>query len=286
MLSLRDFLELTKPRLSSLVMLTVVVGWASAVPFTGAAWPASLQGPLLIALVVMGAATLNCYFERGIDALMERTRNRALPSGRLAPHSALCFGLALLGLGLPSLYFLTNPLTAALATLAVVSYILAYTPLKRFGPAALFVGALPGALPPLLGRTAVTGVLDATALKLFAILFVWQIPHFLAVSFYYARDYQRASLPVYGNTWAFGRIAWATLLFTLLLGALSIWPAAKHASSAYLPCVLLLNTFFLLLALAAFWASDIESKKLWARAYFLGSLFYLPLILGTLIFFE
>ena len=283
---LSNFLELTKPKLSSLVMITVLVGWASAAPFARPPWTGPLLGLLFIALVAMGASALNCYVERGTDALMERTRHRALPSGRLSPHSALGFGLALLGLGLPALYFVTNPLTAALAALAAFSYVLAYTPLKRFGPSALFVGALPGALPPVLGRTAVTGILDATVLKLFALLFVWQIPHFLALSFYYARDYQRASLPVYGNTWAFGRLAWATLLFTLLLGALSVWPAAKHTNTAYLPCVLLLNAFFLLLSLAAFWASDVEKKKLWARAYFIGSLFYLPLLLGIVIFFE
>ncbi len=277
LLFLGNFVELARPRLSLLVMFTVAIGWASAGPWREARWVGALVGLSLIALVVMGSAALNCYWERDLDALMERTRHRPLPSGKISPGQALGFGLVLLGLALPLLYLTAGPLTAGLAALAAAAYVLAYTPLKQRGPFALFVGAIPGALPPVLGRTLATGTLDFVAWKLFALLFVWQLPHFLAISLYHAGDYQRARLPVYGNTWPFERIAWVSLGLTLLLGVLSLWPT-------YSPSALLLNSLFTLLAASAFWAkTSPEKQRRWARAYFIGSLVYLPLALGLLL---
>ena len=135
------------------------------------------------------------FLERDQDRLMERTRARPLPEGRLSPEAALVFGTALACAALPLLFLAGNALTGILAGVAFFSYVAIYTPMKRQSPAALFVGAIPGAIPPLMGWTAATGRLDAPGLVLFAILFLWQIPHFLAIAIFRAEDYAARRLP-------------------------------------------------------------------------------------------
>src|SRR5262249_24541460 len=135
-------------------------------------------------LVVAGANALNMYLERDVDALMTRTRNRPLPSGRLPAEAALAFGVATSALAIPILTFAVNPLTGGLGAISLIIYVLAYTPLNRRSTSALLVGAVPGAMPPLMGWTAVTGQLDAAGIALFLILFVWQLPHFIAISLF------------------------------------------------------------------------------------------------------
>ncbi len=282
---LRDFIELTKPRLGLLVMLTAVVGLMTT---TGMGVFKSIWGLSLIAMVVMGAASLNCYLEKDVDALMERTKNRALPADRLSPQSAFGFGFLLLGLSLPLLYVTINPLTAFLAAMAAILYLLAYTPLKQMSPLAVYIGALPGAIPSILGRTMVLGKMDIMAWALFAILFVWQIPHFLAISVYHAQDYRKASILVYGNTWSFRRVAGATVFFTLVLGVVSFWPVKLgQVTSDYSLFAWLLNFAFLALSLGSFVIGDnIKQQRQWARAYFIGSIFYLPLLLCAMILLK
>ncbi|HEY6098843.1 MAG TPA: heme o synthase, partial [Anaeromyxobacter sp.] len=149
------------------------------------------------AAVVGAANALNNFLERDIDARMRRTRDRPLPAGRVDPFVALALGVTIPAFALPVLALVANPLTALLAFAALVTYVAIYTPMKPRSTLALFVGAVPGAIPPLLGWTAVTGRLDAGGLALFALLFAWQLPHFLAISIYLAEDYARGGLKVF-----------------------------------------------------------------------------------------
>ena len=191
----KDLLLLAKPRLSGLVVLTTAGGVALAPGRIGV-------GRAVVSIVgtaaVVGAANaLNCWLERDVDARMRRTRDRPLPAGRVEPFVAFALGIAIPIFALPVLALVASPLTALLAFLALVVYVAVYTPMKRRSTLALFVGAVPGAIPPLMGWTAVTGRLDAGGLALFALLFAWQLPHFLAISIYLAEDYARGGLQVF-----------------------------------------------------------------------------------------
>jgi protoheme IX farnesyltransferase len=191
----RDLVLLSKPRLSSLVMLTTAGGLGLAPGRIGAA--RALLTVLGTAAVVGAANALNEYLERDVDGRMRRTRDRPLPAGRVEPFVALGLGFMVPAFALPMLALVANPLTALLAFTALAVYVGVYTPLKRRSTLALFVGAVPGAIPPLLGWTAVTGRLDAGGLALFLLLFAWQLPHFLAISIYLAEDYARGGLRVF-----------------------------------------------------------------------------------------
>jgi protoheme IX farnesyltransferase len=209
----RDLMALAKPRITLMVVITAAGGlflsrrlpewqWQSelgerpAVAMGAGGIAATLLG---IALIVAGANALNMYIERDVDRRMTRTRNRPLPAGRMAPRVALWFGVVLSAIAVPVLAIGANPLTALLAVLANLLYVLAYTPLKQHSAYALHVGAIPGAIPPLLGWTAGTGRIDAAGAVLFAILFLWQIPHFVAIALFRKADYARAGLVVLPN---------------------------------------------------------------------------------------
>lgn len=197
-----DLLALTKPRITLMVAATAAGGMGLALRATRAV---SLPTPGLsklfmaiagTALVVSGANALNMYLERSSDGLMARTRERPLPAGRLAPLPALVFGLTLALASIPLLTFGVNAVTGLAAAIALVTYVLVYTPAKRVTTWALPIGAVPGAIPPLLGWTAVTGSIDPPAVLLFGLLFFWQIPHFLAIATFRREDYARAGLRV------------------------------------------------------------------------------------------
>src|SRR6266545_4948187 len=191
----RDVLALAKPRLALLVVCTAAGGlWLAPGRRDLAAALALLVGT---SAVVAAANALNNLLERDIDALMRRTRDRPLPAGRIEPWVAAAVGLGLPSIALPALAWFTNGLTATLAALALFLYAVVYTPLKQRSTLALFVGAVPGAIPPLMGWTAATGRLDAGGLALFGILFCWQLPHFLAISLYLKEDYARGGLKVF-----------------------------------------------------------------------------------------
>src|SRR5688572_25744505 len=187
--TVRDLVSLTKPRITLLVVITTAGGlWLAP----GALSPWTVAVTLLAtAIVVASANALNCWMERDSDRLMARTRNRPLPAGRLDARVALVFGVALGVASVPLFTFLVNPLTGLLAAIALVSYVWVYTPLKQKSWTALLVGAVPGALPPLMGWTAATGKLELPGLVLFAVLFVWQIPHFIAIALFRQDDYER-----------------------------------------------------------------------------------------------
>src|SRR5450432_727742 len=213
-------LELGKPRLAGLVMVTMLCG-ALVAP-----GPRPL-GRVLIAmfataLVVAAANALNMYIERDTDALMKRTASRPLPTGRLSPEAALWFARACGVVGLTLLVLWVNLASAALALLALLSYVLAYTPLKRSTSFALHVGAIPGAIPPLIGWASITGSLAPRALPLFLILLVWQLPHFLAIATFRREEYARAGLVVQPNVSGLVATRRWILIYSALLFAVSL----------------------------------------------------------------
>ena len=217
----RDIVNLGKPRVTTLVIFTTATGiWLA--PQSGATLTTTLSFLFATSILVASANTLNCWVERKSDGLMHRTRDRPLPAGRLAPGVALVWGSVLGVLALVLLQLTSNTLTAALGAIALLTYVLIYTPLKRVSPAALYVGAVPGAIPPLMGWTFATGGLAAPGWFLFALLFIWQIPHFIAISVYLEEDYRRGGLQVlpvaHGSKAAWRQMIWtaAALLVTSL----------------------------------------------------------------------
>ncbi len=273
---LRDIVLLSKPRLSTLVMITCAGGmWLAP----GAITPArALLAVLSTAMVVGAANALNCYLERDLDARMRRTRDRPLPAGRLDPLVALGLGLAMPAFAIPVLALAAGPLVAFLALVAIASYVLVYTPLKRRTPLALYAGAVPGAIPPAMGWATVTGRLDAGALALFALLFAWQIPHFLAVSLYLQDDYARAGLPVFSRVHGEATSRRTVLATTVILAAVAFVPvAAGVAGGAYALCAVLLSA-----ALIGYAALGLRGRPSWARGYFLATLAYLTALFAAL----
>jgi len=242
--------------------------------------------PLTVAIlgtlgVVVGANTLNCYLERESDKEMARTKNRPLPSGRLSARGALAYGLTLATLSTVALWNWVNTTTALLAVIAFVSYVWVYTPMKRLSPQAVTVGSLPGAMPPLMGWTAVTGSIDAPGLALFGVMFMWQIPHFIAIAFYRQREYERAGLKtmpaVYGHTNAL----WQSLAWSLALVAVSLTlEPLGVAGRLYTAIAALLGLVFLAYSLAGFRAPQ---RNAWARRFFVYTLIYISTLFGALV---
>ncbi len=271
--------QLTKPGVTRLVLVMTACGALAA--------PGRVElGHFLImmlgtALVVGAANTLNMYLERESDRAMERTRTRPLPSGRLAPETALWFGVALALVSLPILSFAVNPLTGLLAATALISYVLCYTPLKRVTPWALHVGAVPGAIPPLIGWAAVSGSLDARAWSLFALLYVWQLPHFLAIAMFRCKDYENAGMRVLPAVKGMMAAKRAAVVYSVLLLATSVLPFATGLGGAlYLGVALLLGLVFLVWAARGL-APDAGVR--WARSLFFASLPYLVLVSTALV---
>ena len=274
-----DLVELTKPRLATLVLFTTGVGILVApvaLPVVDA-----LVAMVLTALVVASGTTLNMYLERDVDGLMVRTADRPLPTGRMQPRVALVFGVVLLVISLPLLALLVNPLTAALGLMAWAVYLFAYTPLKRRSVAAVYVGAIPGATPVLMGWTAATNTLEGPALALFAILFLWQIPHFIAISIFRRDEYEAAGLKVLPVEYGHRHSLWHMFGTCLGLIVASLLPIFYRVGGP------LYTTTALVLAAAslagALWGMRPSSGPAWARGYFFGTLIYLPVLLGVLV---
>lgn len=268
-----DLRTLLKPGIS--LFVTVV---AFAAYLLGS--PEALHGPTLLALLVGtalasgGGAALNHLVERGPDSLMQRTKNRPLPTGRLSPGFALGYGLLTAGIGLGLLYVYTNPLTASLALATVVLYVAVYTPMKRRSSWNTFVGAVPGALPALGGWAAATGSLDAGGWALFALLFLWQLPHFYALAWMFREDYARGGFRMLSVTRPDGRLlAYTALGATLVLLVVGVLPTALQiAGWFYLGGMLILGVAFTLPAFA--FASEPTHAR--ARRLLLASIVYLP----------
>jgi protoheme IX farnesyltransferase len=267
----RDVVTLAKPRITALVIVTTAGGlWLAPTRTTTSAATWALIGTVLI---VAGANALNMYIERDIDGRMARTRNRPLPSGRMAPKVALWFGVSSSVAAVPILALGVNATTALLAVLANLSYVLAYTPLKPRSHHALLVGAVPGAMPPLLGWTAATGRIDAAGMVLFAILFLWQVPHFLAISIFRREDYARAGLKVLPNTHGIKATKHSIVRYTFALVAVSLLlvPLGVERAS-YLFAAGLLGAIFFAWGC---WGLRATASDRWARRLFVVSILYL-----------
>jgi protoheme IX farnesyltransferase len=268
-----DYLELTKPRITLMVMFTALVGYVMGSPLGAVSQLGLLEALVGTGLVAAGASVLNMVLERRTDGLMHRTRDRPLPSGRLRTAEALGFGLALTSLGIAFLAWFSGSAAAAVALLTWVSYVFFYTPLKTRTSLSTIVGAFPGALPPVIGWAAARGSIDPGAYVLFAILFLWQIPHFLAIAWIYREDYARGGLPMLPVVDPEGRMTGRQAVAnSIALLLVSLAPAAAGmAGRTYLLGALVLG---LLLAAAAIRAAVFRSLSA-ARLLFLASIVYL-----------
>lgn len=281
----KDFLNLTKPRLSTLVIFTMALGISSAPESIG--FFKALVSILATTMLVGGACAINCYMEKDIDALMKRTQDRPLPAGRMKPKTALYFGYGLIIASLPILYFSSNLLTVALGLVAAVVYLYIYTPMKTKSGFAVFVGAIPGAIPPLMGWTTVTNEISSMGVVLFTLLFVWQLPHFFAIALYHGEDYEKAGIKVIPNEIGDKATALRIILFTLSLLILGVFPfiIGHYESMAFVIANIIIGLIFLKVALEGIGKADLALKK-WARKYFLGSVMYLPVVLLALVVFR
>jgi len=275
-----DLAELVKARLTLLVLLTTAVGF-----YLGAESPinyvALFHAVFGTAAAAAGAAALNQWWERGADALMRRTRTRPIPAGRMPALQALVFGIFLSVFGVGYLAIVCNVLSAALTAITVAIYIFAYTPLKRASTANTAVGAVPGAIPPMIGWAAARGNIGAGAWALFAIVFLWQLPHFFAIAWMYREDYSRAGFRMISSDDLSGeRSASQSVFFCILLLVIAGLPAfVGIVNFAYLAVELLLGGFFVAVAMHFLRMRSASA----ARLLFLVSIIYLPLLLGALI---
>ena len=275
------FSELFKARLTSLVLLTTLVGFHLG-------QRGGMNGLLLLitllgtGLLACGAAALNQYLERDFDSLMDRTKDRPLPAGLIQPQTVVVLGGVLSVAGLLWLAFGANLLTAVLGAVTLISYLFIYTPLKRKTTLNTAIGAIPGALPPLMGWTAARGDLSIEGWALFAILFFWQLPHFLAIAWMYREDYAKGGfvmLPLVDRDGT--RTGRSAVSHTLGLLPVSLSPFVLHVSGAlYLFGALALGLVFLWCAMR--FAREMD--RLSARRLFFASILYLPLLLGLMVF--
>jgi heme o synthase len=272
-----DLLELTKPRITFLVLITTLVGF----------YMGSLESMNLLllmhtiigtALVASGASALNQYIERDLDALMVRTRNRPLPGGRLQPNDALLFSAIISVLGIAYLMFFVNIITGLIGVFTLAGYILVYTPLKTRTGLCTLIGAFPGAAPPVMGWTAARGEIDAAALSLFAILFLWQMPHFFAIAWIFTDDYKRGGFRTHGSGVNTGR---QIIFFCCVLIPISVLPTTLGLTGmTYLAGAILLGFVYLGYGFAvALFRSSTHAQRLLRI-----SVLYLPALLMLMMF--
>jgi protoheme IX farnesyltransferase len=274
--TLADYWTLTKPEVNFLIVMTTLAGFYLGSP-TGRLRLLLLVHTLLgTLLVASGTATLNQYVERCYDARMRRTARRPLPAGRLAPARALWFGILLSMAGGFCLALAVNWLACALAAFTLLSYLLLYTPLKRKTPFCTLIGAFPGAVPPLIGWAGARGSLSAEAWVLYAILFLWQFPHFLSIAWMYREDYNRAGYQMLPSSDRKGSsMAWQVVLFSLALLLVSLIPTFLGFEGI----VYFLGTLVLGLGFLFYGARlALERSNSLARRLVFGSVVYLPLV--------
>ncbi len=275
-----DFVELVKARLTLLVLLTTAVGFYLGTVGSFQARP-FLNVMLGTSLAAAAAAALNQWWERRLDALMHRTRERPIPAGRMSATLGFLVGIILAVAGVVYLALTCNWLSAFLAAVTIAVYIFAYTPLKRITTANTLVGAIPGALPPVIGWAAARGNVQGAAWSLFAILFCWQMPHFFAIAWMYREDYARGGFHMLSRDDDSGvRSASQGVLFSMLLLILSGIPTYIGLTNwNYVPVALALGGWFVVMAMRFHRKKTRES----ARALFLTSIAYLPLLLLALV---
>jgi protoheme IX farnesyltransferase len=274
-----DYLELTKPRVTLMVVITMAFGFY--IGSRGAMdWVMLVHALIGTALVAGGTSAWNQYLERDIDAKMQRTRNRPLPAGRLKPIEALAFSIAISAAGIVHLLIMVNRLTALLAAATLLSYVFLYTPLKQKNSLSTIVGAIPGALPPLGGWTAARNELSIEGWILFAILFIWQLPHFLAIAWIYREDYLRGGLPMLTVVDPDGDSAGRQIISNCLaLLPVSLLPTiVGMAGRVYFIGALALSLFFLACGIAVMRHRSNATVRRLLRA----SLLYLPILLALM----
>lgn len=274
------FCDLTKARLTTLVLITTLVGFYCGSGEVVDYWR-MLHALVGTALVACGASALNQLLERDCDAKMRRTENRPLPSGRMTPDQVLTLGVLLSVIGLLQLAFAVNVLTSFLGAITLASYVFIYTPLKRITTLNTAVGAVPGALPPLMGWTAATGEISAAGWSLFAILFIWQLPHFMAIAWLYREDYARGGfrmLPIIDPDGS--KTAAQAVCHSIGMIPVSLFPALLGvAGVVYFFGALAMGLAFLFFAIQ--FSRQLTAER--ARQLFIASIVYLPLLLGLLV---
>lgn len=277
---LLDFVALTKPRLNVLVVVTTLGGLYLAAP-QGVPGVLLLHTLLGTTLVAGGAAALNQAWERDTDTLMKRTAGRPLPGGRLSLADGIVFGSALSLAGLIELWVGATPMAAVVATATLVSYVLVYTPMKTRSSLATLVGAVPGALPPMIGWAAATGQVSLPAWILFGIVFFWQMPHFLAIAWLYRDDYARAGIPLLPVLEPDGRrTGRQALIYCAALWPVSLLPALVGLAGAPYSIVATVLGFGFI-GLTLMFARQRSTAS--ARRLFLYSITYLPILWGMLV---
>src|SRR6266404_3588350 len=277
---MRDYLELTKPRITVLILVCTAVGYFFGSPnsFHLAPFVHALLGT---ALMASGTAALNQWYEADSDSKRRRTSKRPIPAGRIRPSDGLVFGALLSVAGFADLWLGANALAATLGFFTLATYIFLYTPLKRHSAACTTVGALPGAMPPLIGFAAASGILNAEALALFFIMFVWQFPHFYAIAWMYREDYARGGihmLPVIepdGESTARRIVACSLLLIPISLVPRLLGMTGSVYAAAAIAAGLVLLYFGVRLGR--------ERSLLGARHVLLASVLYLPAVLGVMV---
>jgi protoheme IX farnesyltransferase len=277
---MRNYIELTKPRITILILICAAVGFAF-----GTAGPtriATLVHTLLgTALMASGTAALNQWYEAAGDSKMRRTRMRPIPARRIPRERALCFGLFLSVAGFVDLWLGTNRLAALLGLFTLVSYLLIYTPMKQRSPVCTTLGAIPGAMPPLIGFAAASGTSTREAWALFLILFAWQFPHFYSIAWLYREDYARAGIRMLPVVEPDGESTARRILFAaLFLLPVALLPRMLGMAGATYAMVALAATLGLLLAAVLF---DRQKTAARARRILLATVLYLPIVLLVLL---
>lgn len=275
---LADYVALTKPRLSGLVLFTMAGGmWLSGQSLPWTAWIFGLLGT---AGTVGAANALNCWWERDSDKHMVRTATRPLPAQRMVPANAVKFAIALAVVSLPMTWVATNALTGFLGLIALLTYVFVYTPLKAKTHWAMQAGAIPGALPPLMGWTAATGKIGTPGLALFAILTLWQLPHFIAIALRRKQEYLNAGLTSLPLQKGDDTARLHAVLYLVALWPVSALPWVVHvAGPVYLVAALGLSTWFLAVGVQGWRAKGGEA---WAKKLFFTSLIYLTILFAVL----
>jgi protoheme IX farnesyltransferase len=272
---MNDYIQLTKPRITWLILMSTAIGYYFGVEGVWS-WAVLFHTIAGTGLIASGTAALNQWMERDADSKMKRTRHRPLPSGHLQPARAFWFAVGLSAIGFAELWFGANPLTAVLGLFTLATYLCVYTPLKQKTPHSTTIGAIPGAMPPVIGFAASRGELTVEAAALFAILFLWQFPHFYAIAWLYREDYSRAGirmLPVIDPTGE--RTARQILATAALLIPVSLVPAwIGMAGNWYLAGALLLGAMYFWYGLRV----NRERSLVRARQVLLSSIAYLPIL--------
>jgi heme o synthase len=277
-----DYLALTKPRITCFILMSTAIGFLCGAhlghPWT---WRTLLHTLLGTGLIASGTAALNQWYEREEDGLMNRTKGRPIPAGLVTARQAFWFGVLLSAAGFAEMWLGANPLTAMLGLFTLASYLFFYTPLKRRSPISTTIGAIPGAMPPLIGYAAASGLLNWDAGILYAILFLWQFPHFYAIAWMYREDYARAGIRMLPVVEPSGdSTARRIVLFSFFLIPISLLPRfMAMAGNFYLFGALALGLFFLYAGARV----ALDLTRLRARQVLLASVVYLPLLYGLLV---